>query len=167
MRIGSTQGDLLVVWRGVMTAIQHARLGLIGPVPLRRTGGHTGHHGMACVAAPGVPAGDRGRAVLVRCGSDHSGASRLSANRWHERRQPPEASLRDKGQRESPEATIGSHDPLQMARLHDRGRRGWRDADRGYGTREIPDGLGRPRSSRGTGHRACRSIKISCSLPNS
>jgi hypothetical protein len=60
MRIGGTQADLLVVWRGVITAIQHPRLGLIGPVPLRRTGGHTGRYGMACVAAPAVPAGDRG-----------------------------------------------------------------------------------------------------------
>ena len=38
----------------------HPRLGLIGPVPLRRTGGHTGPHGMAYIAAPDLEAGQRG-----------------------------------------------------------------------------------------------------------
>jgi hypothetical protein len=56
----SSEADLLVVWRDVATALDHPRLGLIGPVPLRRTGGHTGRHGMAYIAAPGVEAGDRG-----------------------------------------------------------------------------------------------------------
>ena len=60
MRIGGSQGDLLVVWRGVMTAFEHPRLGLIGPVPMRRTGGHTGRHGMAYIATPGVTVGDLG-----------------------------------------------------------------------------------------------------------
>jgi predicted AlkP superfamily phosphohydrolase/phosphomutase len=58
--LGSSESDLLVVWRGVATALQHPRLGLIGPVALRRTGGHTGRHGMAYVAAPGLAAGDHG-----------------------------------------------------------------------------------------------------------
>jgi hypothetical protein len=56
----SSESDLLVVWRGVATAVEHPRLGLVGPVPLRRTGGHTGRHGMAYVAGDGIPAGDRG-----------------------------------------------------------------------------------------------------------
>jgi len=60
MRISGSQGDLLVVWRGVATAFEHPRLGLIGPVPLRRTGGHTGRYGMAYVAAPGITVGDLG-----------------------------------------------------------------------------------------------------------
>jgi len=58
--LGSSESDLLVVWRGVATALQHPRLGLVGPVPLRRTGGHTGRYGMAYVAASGLDAGDRG-----------------------------------------------------------------------------------------------------------
>jgi hypothetical protein len=53
-------GDMLVVWRGIVVALEHPRLGLIGPVPLRRTGGHTGPHGMAYIAAPGFEPGDRG-----------------------------------------------------------------------------------------------------------
>jgi predicted AlkP superfamily phosphohydrolase/phosphomutase len=55
-----SEADLLVIWRGVVAALEHPRLGLIGPVPLRRTGGHTGPHGMAYVASAGVAPGDRG-----------------------------------------------------------------------------------------------------------
>jgi predicted AlkP superfamily phosphohydrolase/phosphomutase len=60
LALDSSESDLLVVWRGVATALQHPRLGLIGPVPLRRTGGHTGRHGVAYIVAPGIPPGDRG-----------------------------------------------------------------------------------------------------------
>jgi predicted AlkP superfamily phosphohydrolase/phosphomutase len=60
MRIGDSQGDLIVVWRGVVTAFEHPRLGVIGPVPLHRTGGHTGRHGMAYIATPEVRVGDLG-----------------------------------------------------------------------------------------------------------
>jgi predicted AlkP superfamily phosphohydrolase/phosphomutase len=55
-----SEADLLVIWRGVVTALEHPRLGLIGPVPLRRTGGHTGPYGMAYLAAPGLEPGDHG-----------------------------------------------------------------------------------------------------------
>jgi predicted AlkP superfamily phosphohydrolase/phosphomutase len=55
-----SEADLLVVWRGVAAALEHPRLGLVGPVPLRRTGGHTGPHGMAYIAGPGVEPGARG-----------------------------------------------------------------------------------------------------------
>jgi hypothetical protein len=60
LALNGSESDLLVVWRGVATALEHPRLGLIGPVPLRRTGGHTGRHGVAYVVAPGMPPGDRG-----------------------------------------------------------------------------------------------------------
>jgi predicted AlkP superfamily phosphohydrolase/phosphomutase len=60
LALAGSEADLLVIWRGVVTALEHPRLGLIGPVPLRRTGGHTGPHGMAYLAAPGVEPGDRG-----------------------------------------------------------------------------------------------------------
>jgi predicted AlkP superfamily phosphohydrolase/phosphomutase len=59
-RVSTSEPDLCVVWRDVATALEHPRLGVIGPVPLRRTGGHTGPYGVAYVAAPGVPAGDLG-----------------------------------------------------------------------------------------------------------
>lgn len=60
MGLTSSEADLLVIWRGVAAALEHPRLGVVGPVPLRRTGGHTGPHGFAYVAGPGVEAGDRG-----------------------------------------------------------------------------------------------------------
>jgi predicted AlkP superfamily phosphohydrolase/phosphomutase len=60
LALTQSEADLLVIWRSVATAIEHPRLGLVGPVPLRRTGGHTGPHGMAYLAAPGLEPGDRG-----------------------------------------------------------------------------------------------------------
>ena len=60
LALTGSEADLLVIWRGVVAALEHPRLGLVGPVPLRRTGGHTGPHGMAYVAAPGLAPGDRG-----------------------------------------------------------------------------------------------------------
>ena len=60
LALAGSEADLLIVWRGVVAALEHPRLGLIGPVPLRRTGGHTGPYGMAYVAAPGLEPGDRG-----------------------------------------------------------------------------------------------------------
>jgi predicted AlkP superfamily phosphohydrolase/phosphomutase len=60
LAIGSSQADLRVVWRNVAVALEHPRFGLIGPVPIYRSGGHTGPYGVAYVAAPGVEPGDRG-----------------------------------------------------------------------------------------------------------
>ena len=58
--LAGSAADLVVVWRDTTTALEHPRLGLVGPIPLRRTGGHTGRHGFAYIAAPGVEPGDRG-----------------------------------------------------------------------------------------------------------
>jgi predicted AlkP superfamily phosphohydrolase/phosphomutase len=60
LALTGSEADLLIVWRGVIAALEHPRLGLIGPLPLRRTGGHTGANGMAYVVAQGVEPGDRG-----------------------------------------------------------------------------------------------------------
>jgi len=59
-RVGPTESDLVVVWKGMPLGLEHPRLGRIGPVPFRRTGGHTGPHGVACVAGDGIAAGERG-----------------------------------------------------------------------------------------------------------
>jgi predicted AlkP superfamily phosphohydrolase/phosphomutase len=59
LAVTSSESDLLVVWHGVAVALEHPRLGLIGPVPLRRTGGHT-RNGIAYIAAPGLEPGERG-----------------------------------------------------------------------------------------------------------
>jgi predicted AlkP superfamily phosphohydrolase/phosphomutase len=60
LALSGSECDLLVVWRGVAAAFEHPRLGLIGPVALRRTGGHTGRHGVAYIVAPGLVPGERG-----------------------------------------------------------------------------------------------------------
>jgi predicted AlkP superfamily phosphohydrolase/phosphomutase len=59
LALTSSESDLYVVWSDVTGALEHPRLGLIGPVPLRRTGGHTGH-GVAYLAVPGLEPGERG-----------------------------------------------------------------------------------------------------------
>ncbi len=58
--INASDADLVVVWADSTYAFEHPTLGLIGPVPARRTGGHTGPFGFAFVAGEGVPPGDGG-----------------------------------------------------------------------------------------------------------
>jgi hypothetical protein len=58
MEVENSRGDLLIVWNGVSTALEHPRLGVVGPAPIRRTGGHN-RNGFAYLAAPGVEPGDR------------------------------------------------------------------------------------------------------------
>ena len=53
MKLANSESDLLIVWRDVAAAIEHPRLGVIGPVPIRRTASHT-RHGVAYLAAPGL-----------------------------------------------------------------------------------------------------------------
>jgi hypothetical protein len=55
-----TESDIVFIWKGAPMAFLHPQFGQIGPVPYRRTGGHTGDSGFACIAAAGVPAGDYG-----------------------------------------------------------------------------------------------------------
>ncbi len=61
LTLGETEADLVFVWRGSAAGFDHPRLGRIGPLPFRRTGGHTGGAGMAYVSGPGILAGERGR----------------------------------------------------------------------------------------------------------
>jgi predicted AlkP superfamily phosphohydrolase/phosphomutase len=60
MRLGSTEADLDVFWRGTANAIEHPRFGRLGPLPFRRPGGHTGETGIAYVAAENIPVGRHG-----------------------------------------------------------------------------------------------------------
>jgi len=55
-----TGADLVVRWNEVARGFRHPALGEIGPVPLRRTGGHTGGHGFAWFAGAGIAPGERG-----------------------------------------------------------------------------------------------------------
>lgn len=58
MEVANSEGDLLVIWNGVVAALEHPRLGMIGPVPIRRTGGHT-CDGVAYLLGSGIAVGDR------------------------------------------------------------------------------------------------------------
>ena len=53
----SSQGDMVVVWKGAPLALDHPNTGRIGPVPYRRTGGHTGLHGMAYLKSRAISPG--------------------------------------------------------------------------------------------------------------
>ena len=52
--------DLVVIWEGSPLGLVHPELGRIGPLPYRRTGGHTGRWGEALLAGPGIAPGGRG-----------------------------------------------------------------------------------------------------------
>jgi hypothetical protein len=58
--LDASEADLTVVWSAPTNAFVHPELGLIGPVPFLRTGGHTGPYGFAFVSGDGVDAGDGG-----------------------------------------------------------------------------------------------------------
>lgn len=57
---GPSLADLVVIWSHGFNALEHPRYGLIGPLPWRRTGGHTGAYGMAWLRSPRLPAGEQG-----------------------------------------------------------------------------------------------------------
>jgi predicted AlkP superfamily phosphohydrolase/phosphomutase len=57
--LGPTECDLVVVWNGPL-ALDHPRLGRIGPIPYRRSGGHTGPYGMAYLVGSVLLPGDYG-----------------------------------------------------------------------------------------------------------
>jgi predicted AlkP superfamily phosphohydrolase/phosphomutase len=58
--LAETQADLVVVWKGTARSFEHPSIGRIGPVAYRRTGGHTGPHGMAYIRADSARVGDHG-----------------------------------------------------------------------------------------------------------
>ena len=57
---GRFAADMIVRWNGAPLGFDHPLLGRIGPIPYRRTGGHTGRHGVAWFLGPQIEAGDHG-----------------------------------------------------------------------------------------------------------
>jgi len=57
-----TDSDLIFDFADCSLGWRHPRHGLIGPAPMRRTGGHTGGDGLLLLAGPGIEAGHGGRA---------------------------------------------------------------------------------------------------------
>lgn len=60
LTVGPTEPDMAVVWQGTFCALEHPQLGRVGPVPYRRTGGHTGRFGMAYLSNVEAEPGERG-----------------------------------------------------------------------------------------------------------
>lgn len=60
--IGPTEADIYLSFAAQTTGLHHPRLGTIGPLPYRRTGGHTGDWGFLYVGNLGTEPGDRGEA---------------------------------------------------------------------------------------------------------
>ena len=60
--VGSTEADAYVSFTARTTGFKHPKLGTIGPIPYRRTGGHTGDWGFLFVAGEGTQPGDYGTA---------------------------------------------------------------------------------------------------------
>ncbi|MDY6785085.1 MAG: alkaline phosphatase family protein [Cyanobacteriota bacterium] len=60
LRLDSSDADMTIVWSGISNAFVHPKYGAIGPIPFRRTGGHTGPYGMAFVASPHLQPGFQG-----------------------------------------------------------------------------------------------------------
>ena len=60
MELGPTEADLIFVWRGAAAGFVHPELGQMGPVPYRRTGGHTKPAGFAYIAGSPLAPADYG-----------------------------------------------------------------------------------------------------------
>ena len=58
--LNGSSADLTVLWRGTPLALMHKDLGLIGPAPFRRTGGHTGGYGVCYIKSHAGIMGDLG-----------------------------------------------------------------------------------------------------------
>ncbi len=59
-RLSGTEADVVVAWQGSAVAFYHDDLGLIGPLPYRRTGGHSGPFGFAYFDGAGLAPCDHG-----------------------------------------------------------------------------------------------------------
>lgn len=76
-----SESDIVVVWKGLFSALDHPTLGRVGPVPFRRPGGHAGRFGMAYISNAGIESDDRGCEV-------HSTWCPRSSSCWASRYRP-------------------------------------------------------------------------------
>jgi predicted AlkP superfamily phosphohydrolase/phosphomutase len=53
-KLGASEADLYVHFRGAPTGFSHPTIGEIGPLPYRRTGGHTGEWGFLFLGGPEI-----------------------------------------------------------------------------------------------------------------
>lgn len=57
LQANRSECDIVVFWQDGVFALEHPQLGIIGPLPPRRTGGHTGGPGAAYIRSPKIHAG--------------------------------------------------------------------------------------------------------------
>ena len=62
MQVDASQADMTIMWKNIPVGLVHPTLGTVGPVPWRRTGGHTGVCGFLYVSGDGVASRDAGAA---------------------------------------------------------------------------------------------------------
>lgn len=60
LSLDPSDADMIVIWKGAALSFEHPTLGKIGPVPYRRTGGHTGKFGMAYIKGDNIAPEDGG-----------------------------------------------------------------------------------------------------------
>jgi predicted AlkP superfamily phosphohydrolase/phosphomutase len=65
LSLGNSLADVVIEWAGCPLALTHPSYGTIGPLPYRRTGGHTSPYGFASLTGPGVAAGNYGIASAL------------------------------------------------------------------------------------------------------
>lgn len=56
--LDSSESDIIVEWDAPALAIEHPEVGIVGPLPVRRPGGHTGGLGMATISGPQIAPGN-------------------------------------------------------------------------------------------------------------
>jgi predicted AlkP superfamily phosphohydrolase/phosphomutase len=62
MSLSASEADIYIFWRPAPVGLTSASVGTIGPIPYRRTGGHTGAHGFMYVSGESIVPGDVGSA---------------------------------------------------------------------------------------------------------
>ena len=85
MEVGCSEADLYVIWKSSPLGFCTPGLGNIGPVPYRRTGGHTGPRGFLYLAGDGIGSGCGRCGQFVRRGSDGFRFARGSATGGRQR----------------------------------------------------------------------------------
>lgn len=60
--VSESEADLYILWQSAPLGLWHPRLGSIGPLPYRRTGGHTGGGGFLYITGDDIAPGSRGMA---------------------------------------------------------------------------------------------------------
>ncbi len=121
--VGASEADLYVEWESAPLGLAHPRLGSIGPIPYRRTGGHTGAGGFLFINGSGGTSGDHGAGEFFRRCSYDPGFAWRTSTFGHQRHFLGACNIRERKNRQ---VNVGS--PLSNANAEFDGR-GWVDSN--------------------------------------